>query len=190
MLAGKNGGVSQSNINAQKLSKFVVPLPPPDEQTIIVVKLNKLFESAEILVNQFESLRLKINALPQVLLQKAFRGELASHDENDEPVAELLKKIDIDTNTPAPESPPKINASKSMKPKKETQLLIETLMSVSEKNEFTFDDIRKLSSANYSEIKEELYNLLDIKVLEMAFDEENELMIYKLATNETSQDKT
>jgi type I restriction enzyme S subunit len=182
----KTDGVSQSNINAQKLLKFIVPLPPLDEQALIVAKLNKLFESTEMLTNQHESFKQKIGTLPQVLLKKAFRGELVSPDENDEPTSELLKKIKIETTTSALENPKKKNASKSMKPKKETQLLIERLKSVSEKNEFTFDDIRKLSGASYIDLKEELYSLLDSSLLEMIFDERKELMVYKLATDETS----
>ena len=50
--AVKNDGVSQSNINAQKLSKFVIPLPPLEEQKRIVAKVDELMTLCDKLEQQ------------------------------------------------------------------------------------------------------------------------------------------
>jgi type I restriction enzyme S subunit len=72
----KTDGVSQSNINAQKLGAFEVPFCPIEEQREIVARVKKLSGLADRLQARFENSRAQVDRLTQSILAKAFRGEL------------------------------------------------------------------------------------------------------------------
>ena len=72
----KSDGVSQSNINAQKLADFEFDLPPIEEQTEIVQRVEKMFAQADI-IEQAASVSLRrAEQVDQSILARAFRGEL------------------------------------------------------------------------------------------------------------------
>ena len=89
----KSDGVSQSNINAQILSSFLMPLPPLEEQQEIVQRVEKLFALADSLETKYKKVIQRVEKIEQSVLAKAFRGELANPDPNDEPATELLNRI-------------------------------------------------------------------------------------------------
>lgn len=89
----KSDGVSQSNINAQKLGRFEIPLPPIEEQKEIVRQVNKLIALADKLESHYQKAKPHVDKLSQSVLAKAFRGELAQQDPNDEPAKKLLERI-------------------------------------------------------------------------------------------------
>jgi type I restriction enzyme S subunit len=89
----KTDGVSQSNINAKKLREFKFNLPPIEEQTEIVKRVESLFAFADQIEQRVKDAQARINNLTQSILAKAFRGELVPQDPNDEPASELLKRI-------------------------------------------------------------------------------------------------
>ena len=88
----KTDAVNQSNINAKKIAMFSFMLPSLEEQQEIVRILDNFFEkedkSKELLdmIDQIEEMKKSI-------LSRAFRGELGTHSDDDEPAIELLKKI-------------------------------------------------------------------------------------------------
>jgi type I restriction enzyme S subunit len=51
----KSDGVSQSNINAQIVTSFLVPLPPSPEQQEIVHRIETLFSLADSLEEKYQS---------------------------------------------------------------------------------------------------------------------------------------
>ena len=102
----KTDGVSQSNINAQKLSKFEIPFCAPEEQSLIVGRIKNYFKLAEQLENRYQKAKTHIDHLTQSILAKAFRGELVPQDPNDEPASELLKRIKAEKARQEAESKP------------------------------------------------------------------------------------
>lgn len=74
----KSDGVNQSNINAQKLGKFEIPLPPIEEQEEIVRQVDKYFALADTLETHYKNAKEKVDKLTQSVLAKAFRGELVT----------------------------------------------------------------------------------------------------------------
>ena len=82
----KTDGVSQSNINAQKLAKFEVPLPPLEEQAEIVRRVKLAFEKLDKIELRYQKAKEYSDKLTQSILNKAFRGELVPQDPNDKPV--------------------------------------------------------------------------------------------------------
>lgn len=89
----KTDGVSQSNINAQKLAAFSVPLPPLTEQQEIVRRVEALFALADQIEARYTKAKASVDKLTQSILAKAFRGELVPQDPNDEPANMLLARI-------------------------------------------------------------------------------------------------
>ena len=82
----KTDGVSQSNINAQKLAKFEVPLPPLEEQAEIVRRVKLAFEKLDKIESRYQKAKEYSDKLTQSILDKAFRGELVPQDPNDKPI--------------------------------------------------------------------------------------------------------
>lgn len=72
----KTDGVSQSNINAQKISKFTIPYPSLSEQEEIVNRVQLLFDILDDIERRYKVLCDKFDKLPQALLCKAFKGKL------------------------------------------------------------------------------------------------------------------
>lgn len=89
----KTDGVSQSNINAQKLASFEVPFCPLPAQHEIVRRVEGLFALADQIEGRYKRAKAHIDKLTQSILAKAFRGELVPQDPNEQPAEELLKQI-------------------------------------------------------------------------------------------------
>lgn len=93
----KTIGVQQCNINAEKISSFVVPLPPLAEQHRIVAKIEELKPLVEKYGAAQEALDEWNQALPEKLkksiLQEAIQGKLVPQDPADEPASALLERI-------------------------------------------------------------------------------------------------
>ena len=92
----KTDAVNQSNINAQKLSKLMVPIPPLKEQERIVVEVAKWISLIDTIKNSKEDLQTTIKQAKSKILNLAIHGKLVPQDPNDEPAIELLKRINPD----------------------------------------------------------------------------------------------
>ncbi|MEY1661201.1 restriction endonuclease subunit S [Isoalcanivorax beigongshangi] len=93
LLVGKVRGVAQKGINLADVRRLPVALPPYEEQTEIVRRVEQLFAFADQLEAKVASAKSRIDHLTQSVLAKAFRGELVPQDPNDEPASVLLERI-------------------------------------------------------------------------------------------------
>ncbi|WDE02026.1 restriction endonuclease subunit S [Thalassomonas actiniarum] len=117
----KSDGVSQSNINAQKLGAFVLPLPSVEEQSEIVHRVEELFTFANKVEAQINAAQTRVNNLTQSILTKAFSGELtkdwrAANPElisGDNSASALLEKIKLEREQQAAQKKKKKSAKKS-----------------------------------------------------------------------------
>ena len=89
----KTDAVNQSNINAQKLSVFRVPLPPIEEQKRIVKEIKRWLSLIKVIKSGKENLQESIKQAKSKVLDLAIHGKLVPQDPNDEPASELLKRI-------------------------------------------------------------------------------------------------
>ena len=89
----KTDAVNQSNINAQKLSQLMIPIPPLKEQERIVAEMDKWISLIDIVKNGKGNLLTVIKQAKSKILDLAIHGKLIPQDLNDEPAIELLKRI-------------------------------------------------------------------------------------------------
>ncbi len=82
-----------NNINSDELRSLPVNLPSIEEQTEIVRRVETLFALADRLEARLAQAQTAATRLTPALLAKAFRGELVPQDPNDEPAAELLRRL-------------------------------------------------------------------------------------------------
>ncbi len=89
-------GVAQKTVTLGELSNFQIPIPPREEQEIIVDRVSHALSQ----IDAFESLctaELKRSAtLRQSILKSAFSGKLVTQNPTDEPANELLARIKSD----------------------------------------------------------------------------------------------
>ena len=89
----KTDAVNQSNINAQKLSVFRVPLPPIEEQKRIVKEIKRWLSLIKVIKSGKENLQESIKQTKSKVLDLAIHGKLVPQNPNEEPAIELLKRI-------------------------------------------------------------------------------------------------
>lgn len=98
VLVDTKGSVGQVNISLSQCRAFGFPVPPLREQEEIVRRVETLFAFADRLEARVTAARESADRLTPALLAKAFRGELVPQDPNDEPAAELLKRLAASNN--------------------------------------------------------------------------------------------
>lgn len=91
LTAKSTSGVN--NINSEEVRALPLALPSLEEQTEIVRRVKTLFAFADRLEARLQSAQTAAERLTPALLAKAFRGELVPQDPNDEPAAELLRRL-------------------------------------------------------------------------------------------------
>lgn len=80
-------------INQQTVLTAPALLPPLEEQSEIVRRVESLFAYADRLEVRYAAARAQFKRLTPALLAKAFRGELVPQDPNDKPASVLLERI-------------------------------------------------------------------------------------------------
>lgn len=93
VLASTKGSVGQINISLSQCRAFEFPVPPPDEQTEIVRRVEVLFAYVDRLEAKLQAAQDAAQRLTPALLAKAFRGELVPQDPSDAPAIELLQQL-------------------------------------------------------------------------------------------------
>lgn len=86
------GGSDQPYINIPPLKSIKIPIVNLETQQKIVDKIEttlNVHNDAEIMIGRASN----IDSIKQVILSKAFKGELGTNDSTDEPAIELLKSI-------------------------------------------------------------------------------------------------
>ena len=92
-MLSKISGVANTRLTLVKLKTSFLALPPTEEQKEIVRRVNQLLKIADELYHRYRKAKTYFDKLPQVILAKAFRGELVLNDPSDPPASELLQKI-------------------------------------------------------------------------------------------------
>ena len=86
-------GSTRDFINQTILKKIIFPLPPLQEQSLIIAEIESRLSICEKLAQIVDENLSKTQALKQSILKKAFSGQLVPQDPNDEPASILLERI-------------------------------------------------------------------------------------------------
>ncbi|MGJ1331251.1 restriction endonuclease subunit S [Sphingobacterium siyangense] len=86
-------GTGPKALNCQRVKEFDFQLPPLQEQQEIVRRVESLFAKADTIESRYQTLKAKIDNLPQAILHKAFKGELVSQLPTDGDAKDLLAEI-------------------------------------------------------------------------------------------------
>lgn len=103
-------GVTRPRVNLKILKSLEFPIPPKDEQTEIVRRVDQLFAHADRIEQQVNQALARVNNLTQSILAKAFRGELTEQWRKDNPelisgensASALLERIKAERAAKAP----------------------------------------------------------------------------------------
>jgi type I restriction enzyme, S subunit len=100
--AAGSGG-QQPALNSSRVAALRVPLPPLEEQHALIALIEKRLSRAAGLEQAVQHARQRASLLRNAVLARAFSGELAPQDPDDEPAQALLEQIMADRSaTPAP----------------------------------------------------------------------------------------
>ena len=90
---GSMKGVGITRITLKQIEKWILPLPPLAEQERIVCQIEKWFSLIDAIEKGNENLNVAIKQAKSKILDLAIHGKLVPQDPNEEPAAELLKRI-------------------------------------------------------------------------------------------------
>jgi type I restriction enzyme S subunit len=80
-------------INGQTVRSLPILLPCPEEQQVIVARIESAFAWTDKIATELAHANALRPRLDQAVLAKAFRGELVPQDPADEPASVLLERI-------------------------------------------------------------------------------------------------
>jgi len=86
-------GTGPKALNCQRVKEFDFQLPPLQEQQEIVRRVESLFAKADAIEARYQTLKAKVDNLPQSILHKAFKGELVPQLPTDGDAKDLLAEI-------------------------------------------------------------------------------------------------
>ena len=91
-------GITRKRTSLTKVKKYILPIPPLEEQKRIVAKIKKLMPLVDEYAESYNRLQKIDNEfedkLKQSVLQYAMEGKLVKQNLSDEPASELVKKIE------------------------------------------------------------------------------------------------
>lgn len=86
-------GTTIKHLTGKSLARYNISLPPLSEQHEIVRRVEALFKKADEIEARYKKAKAFVDKLTQSILAKAFRGELAPQEPNDEPASVLIEQI-------------------------------------------------------------------------------------------------
>lgn len=158
--ANATQSINLSSISMTTLGNTPVALPPTEEQREILKRVAEQMSAADSLEKSYDEAIAEVEALPQIILAKAFAGELTEQNPNDELASVLLERIRIEReaikSAPKPEKDITPRSKKMAEPK-----LLGVIQQTFASRSFTFDELRQKTTKGYEALRDELYELIE-----------------------------
>jgi type I restriction enzyme, S subunit len=107
--------VNLASINMGVLRRFPVPLLPAAEQEQIVSEVERRLSVVDAVEAEVDHGLKRAARLRQAILKRAFEGKLVPQDPNDEPAAELLKRLKVTDHHGAAAGPEELKPRRQRK---------------------------------------------------------------------------
>jgi type I restriction enzyme S subunit len=177
------GGNNQKALNKRFVQSMDFALPPLEEQTKIVRRVDQLFAHADTIEQQVNNALARVNNITQSILAKAFRGELTEQWRKDNPelingensAEALLERIKAERDVLSKKTGSKISGSKKKTDRHMKTTTREELIGYIESipaPQFSFNEIVNAFEGDYEKLKECFFALLSDNqpVIEQRFD--------------------
>ena len=92
-------GIGRSRTSLGKLRELLIPIPPLDEQVLIVKTIKSILTLIKEVEDAYDSLEQLVDLIKSKILELAIQGKLVEQDENDEPASVLLECIRAEKKT-------------------------------------------------------------------------------------------
>lgn len=92
-------GIGRSRTSLGKLRELLIPIPPLDEQVLIVKTIKSILTLINEVEDAYDSLEQLVDLIKSKILELAIQGKLVEQDENDEPASVLLERIRAEKKT-------------------------------------------------------------------------------------------
>lgn len=90
-----DGGSAQPNLSAENLKKFLIPLPPIEEQKRVIDKVDDILKRIDEIENLQSQYGTNVDVLKSKLIDAGIRGKLTEQLPEDGKVEDLYKEIQI-----------------------------------------------------------------------------------------------
>jgi type I restriction enzyme S subunit len=193
-IALRTRGVAQKKISLDRFKDVALPLPPLAEQYQIASEVEVRISAINHLDAEIDAQIIRSERLRKSALQEAFRGRLVAQNPTDAPASDLLKEVNA-----AREAAVKEKAAKEFSKRKELSELVHTttkepmqekapnglrskvVASIKklEKEQFTFEELFNSIDAEYDDMKEVIFALLEEAkpMIKQEFDSHSKRMI-------------
>ncbi|QUL37599.1 restriction endonuclease subunit S [Erythrobacter sp. JK5] len=174
-------------INQKALNATPFPLPPLEDQTEVVRRIESAFGWLDRLANEHAVAAKLLPKLDGAILAKAFRGELVPQDPSDEPASALLERVSVErAERAASARTRKSNTKKDRamvaKPVSTRDQLLDDCKNWPASG-LTYEDVAKRVTRPYHEMREALFELLSEAKPQIvqAFDPDREMLVLQRA---------
>ncbi|UYA61108.1 Type I restriction-modification system, specificity subunit S [Pectobacterium sp. F1-1] len=125
-------GVAQKKVSLGRFSKLAVPVPPANEQSLIVRMVGEADNDAFVQLAAIDLSLKQCSAQRQNILRAAFSGQLVTQEPNDEPASVLLERIRIQLAEQAKQPKPRRTKNKKKELSTVTRKLVDVLTEASD----------------------------------------------------------
>jgi type I restriction enzyme S subunit len=161
-------------INQNALNQIPLPLPPLAEQDEIVRRIESAFSKIDRLAIEARRALKLVSKLDEAILAKAFRGELVSQNEKDEPAEKLLERIRTEQDL----SLVKPKRNKRVTSMSTAREFLDTKLENWPADGVNFQDLKREFGGSYDDLKEAVFASLsdEQSPLQQIFDDKTSTM--------------